>query len=330
MTESVLLALALMIVAAVSGGLGALRSASRIWLRHYVDLGVRGGAVAEQYLERPQRLVVATGTTVAAAAFTTAALVADSGDVGWALIGRVALWAATFLALGQLVPRAIGRRWPMVFVPALAPVLAALLDLTSPIGAVVEFLVAPIRRRVRRTATVQRDDLADVLREGELEGVGRQGDRALIAGVVRFVDKRIGDVMTPREDVFAVDVTLPPHEIAARIAAAAYSRVPLYDGTLDKIAGMVHAFDVLKYGADALPPLRPLAEAPATMRCRELLYHMLRDRLHFAVVRGADGRVAGVVTLEDMIEELVGDISDEHDEHDEPGPPSAPRVTGGA
>ena len=326
MTESVLLALALMIVAAVNGGLGALRSASRIWLRHYVDRGGRGGAVAEQYLERPQRLVVATGTTVAAAAFTTGALVADSGDVGWALVGRIALWAVTFLGLGQLVPRAIGRRWPMVFVPALAPVLAALLDLTAPIGAVVSVIVAPIRRRVRPAGAVPRDDLADVLREGELEGVGRRGDLALIAGVVRFVDKRIGDVMTPRADVFAVDVKLAPAEIAGRIAAAAYSRVPLYDGTLDRIAGMVHAFDVLKHGAGSLPPLRPLAEAPATMRCRELLYHMLRARLHFAVVRDTDGRVAGIVTLEDMIEELVGDI---RDEHDDPGPPPVPRITGG-
>jgi putative hemolysin len=102
--------------------------------------------------------------------------------------------------------------------------------------------------------------------------------------------------------------------LAARIAQSAYSRVPIYHGTLDDIRGMVHAFDVLKAGAETMPPLRPVALASAESPCNELLFRMLRDRRHLAIVRDAAGSTVGLVTLEDLLEELVGDIRDEHDE----------------
>jgi putative hemolysin len=77
---------------------------------------------------------------------------------------------------------------------------------------------------------------------------------------------------------------------------------------------MVHVFDVLKAGGDRLPPIRPVASATDGQRCTELLVEMQRKRLHLAIVRDAQGRTVGLVTLEDLLEELVGDISDEHDE----------------
>jgi putative hemolysin len=178
---------------------------------------------------------------------------------------------------------------------------------------IVQPLVAPIKRR-RTKGMAETDELAAVLREGELEGVGRKDELALISGVVQFADRTVGEVMTPRADIFALDQATPGLEAAARIAQAAYSRVPVYRGTLDDIAGMILAFDVLKEDGDALPPLRPVAEATTGDRCKTLLSRMLSARRHFAVVRGADGTVAGIVTLEDLIEELVGEIRDEHDE----------------
>ena len=162
------------------------------------------------------------------------------------------------------------------------------------------------------------------------EGVSQTGDFALISGVVRFADSTVLDVMTPREEIFAVDLALPPREMAAHIALSAFSRVPVYEGSLDNIVGMVHAFDVLKGDPDERPPLRPVGDATPGERCKTLLARLLSTRRHFAVVREASGRVAGIVTLEDLIEELVGDI---RDEHDDPAPTSptarAPRGPGG-
>jgi putative hemolysin len=156
--------------------------------------------------------------------------------------------------------------------------------------------------------------LEELLREGELEGVGEPAEMAIITGVVQFGEKRIRDVMTARADVFALSDALSPEEVAYAVAQAAYSRVPVYHGTLDQIVGMVHVFDVLKKRGGAVPPMRPVAYTRPGASCKELLFAMLRERKHLAVVRDDAGATIGIVTLEDLLEELVGDIRDEHDE----------------
>ena len=90
--------------------------------------------------------------------------------------------------------------------------------------------------------------------------------------------------------------------------------MPVFDGSLDNVVGMVHAFDVLKLRGERMPELRPVASALATTPCSELLFKMLRTRTHLAIVYDAERRALGLVTLEDLLEELVGDIRDEHDE----------------
>ena len=329
MTVTLLLLLALALVAAVNGGLGALRSASRIWLRHYADRGRRRAQVAERYLEEPDALTAGAGMIIAVAAFTTGALVADTGERGWWLVVRLVAWALVFIVAGQLIPRALGRRWPVAGVRLLAPLMQAVLDLTGPIRRLMAWMVKPLARPAPAPQS-DADDLADVLREAEAEGVSHTGDMALISGVVQFADRTVGEVMTPRADVFAVDLALPPREMAARIAQSAYSRVPVYDGSLDNVVGMVHAFDVLKGNPDERPPIRPVGDATRGERCKTLLTRLLSSRRHFAVVREPTGQVAGVVTLEDLIEELVGDIRDEHDDP-APGGSSGPgqRAPGG-
>jgi putative hemolysin len=131
-------------------------------------------------------------------------------------------------------------------------------------------------------------------------------------------------VMTPRAEIFALADTLDARTLAARIAQSNYSRVPIYHETLDDVRGMVLAFDVLKAGAETIPPLRPVASATVSAPCNELLFLMLRERRHLAIVRDAAGVTAGLVSLEDLLEELVGDIRDEHDE------PESSRTSAGA
>jgi CBS domain containing-hemolysin-like protein len=126
--------------------------------------------------------------------------------------------------------------------------------------------------------------------------------------------------MTPRTAIFAVEEATHPREMARLIAQAGYSRVPVYRGAIDEIIGMVHVFDVLKTRGEEAPELRPVMHAPSTKRCNELLFEMLRERQHLGIVLDEYGGTAGLVTLEDLLEELVGDI---RDEHDEPAPASS-------
>jgi len=111
-----------------------------------------------------------------------------------------------------------------------------------------------------------------------------------------------------------------PHTLASQIAQSRYSRVPIYHGTLDNIVGMVHVFDVIKARGETPDALRPVAFSAPGAPCNELLFRMLRERLYLAIVRDDGGKTLGLVTLEDLLEELVGDI---RDEHDEPEPPRA-------
>jgi putative hemolysin len=309
-------AVAVVAIALLTAGSTAVRAASRIWLRHWVERGLAGASLAELFLDRPQALLIAAGSGVALAAFAAGA--ASARGPALVVAGRVAAIAVVILVLGQLVPRAVARRWPMRVVPAVLPLLRAADFVTAP----ARWFGAAITTRARRAvapppvtaAEEARADIEELLREGQLEGVSETEELAIITGVVQFGEKRAVDVMTPREQVFALDVDTPPAELGAAVARAGYSRVPVYRGTLDDVAGIVHAFDVLKAVGEELPPVRPAHVADADARCNALLAAMLRARRHLAVVRDPDGRTLGILTLEDLLEELVGEIRDEHDE----------------
>ena len=306
----------LFIVAWLTAAGMAVRSVSRIWLRHWVERRLRGSGSAALYLERPQRLLLVAGAGIALAVFVAGMLLAVDSRGWWGrAAANVVVAALAVLLLGQLIPRALARRWAPRLVPVLLPVLRALAWLLAPLLAVSRAVARRVAQEPERTAEEEvRDDIEELLREGELEGVGQTDEIAIITGVVHFGEKIVAETMTPRPQVFALDVALPAPELARRIARAGYSRVPLYRGSLDDVVGMVHAFDVLKAEGGERPPLLPVARAQADRRCNELLFEMLRKRLHLAIVSDAAGHTVGVVTLEDLLEELVGDIRDEHDE----------------
>lgn len=309
-------ALCVLVIAACTAGAFALRTASRIWLRHLLERRPIGAAVAEHYLSRPQRLQASAGGATALAAFTAGAVAGTSPGA----LGAVVWLAGAFTAvcvLGVAVPRGVARRFPTRVVRPGLVVLHAADVVVAPVRAVVERAAGA--RPAQHPAAGASDaephtDLADLLREGQLEGVGDQAEIEIITGVVQFGGKRAADVMTPRAQVFALDVATPPLELARAVADSGYGRVPIYRGSLDDVIGVVLAFDVLRTAGELAPERHPVFVAGAELPCTELLARMLRARLHLAVVRDAAGVTLGIVTLEDLLEELVGEISDEHDE----------------
>jgi putative hemolysin len=312
---------AVLLVAWLTAAATAVRSVSRIWLRHWVEQQLSGSITAEAYLARPQRLVLAAGAGVALIVALAGTLLGTTfASRPWLLVVDVIALALAFLLLGQLVPRAIARRWAARLIPLLLPPLHAAAFVLNPLLRAARGIGRAASPRRRSAAALSREGIEDLLREGELEGIGEPAEIEIITGVVQFGEKVLRDVMTPRTDVFAVDASLPPQEMARTIAQSGYSRVPVYRDSLDEIIGMIHVFDVLKVGAEEMPPIREVAHAPATKRCSEMLFEMLRGQRHLAVVLDEFGGTAGIVTLEDVLEELVGDI---RDEHDEPAPGAA-------
>jgi putative hemolysin len=315
MTTTTLLFITVSIVAWLTAAATAVRSVSRIWLRHWVEQQLSGSGAAALYLERPHGLLLAASTGVALTVFISGVILANAADGSIPMLLLEGLvYALVLLVIGQLLPRAIARRWPAQLIPVLLPPLQVL-----------EMFLNPALRLVRRVVgdgtgvaaePPQTDDeaLEELLREGELEGVGEAGEIAIISGVVQFGEKRVRDVMVPRTEIFAVPQNISPSEMAARVSQSRYSRVPVYRDSIDNMVGMIHSFDLLKNAGTEIPTLRSIAYTRPTTSCKELLSSMLRERRHLAIVRDDAMSTIGLLTLEDLLEELVGDIRDEHDE----------------
>ena len=311
----VLLALSVISVAALTAGGMAMRSVSRIWLRHWAEQRLRGSRTALAYLERPHRLMSAANATVALILVLSGELLtSDHARSLQETATAMTLFAAAVIVLGQLLPRAVARRFAPLVASFLSPLLEAAALIAKPVVAAGRFASKPFERRTAAERDAERDTIQDLLREGELEGVGERQEMEIITGVMEFGDKTVGDVAIPRGEIFAIPREASAREIAEEVATSAFSRIPVYDGTLDHIIGMIHAFDVLKLRGERTPDLRPVAMALPSTPCSDLLFRMLRTRTHLAIVHDADRKTLGLVTLEDLLEELVGDIRDEHDE----------------
>jgi CBS domain containing-hemolysin-like protein len=162
-----------------------------------------------------------------------------------------------------------------------------------------------------------------LLEAGEEEGILEESDRALVRSVVEFGDKVAREVMTPRPEMFAVPETMTLTEFTESLRNNPFSRVPVYSGTLDNVTGIAFAHDLLQVpDSDAQHRLlreiqRPAFFVPEPKRVNQLLREMQRAKQHMAIVVDEYGAVAGLVTIEDLIEAIVGTIADEHEENAE-------------
>lgn len=310
------------VVASLTAATTSVRMVSRIWFRHWLDQQAddpsTGTPTAESLTARPIDYLLAAGTGVAVASFALGALIAFRSASGVVLLRQLLVAAVLLVLVGQVLPRTLAMRWGTRFIPVLAPFLRALHVMFGPILAFASRLVQRRRLPAERSAAAPADPLADLLREAEAEGIGAGSESEIISGVVEFGEKRVRDVMTPRERVTSVDASMPGDGVARAIAASNYSRIPVFGTSPNDVLGVVHAFDVLAQPDNPLAGLRPAAAATSDELCGVVMRRMLREHRHLAVVESG-GAVVGIVTLEDLMEELVGEIRDEHDEPGLPG-----------
>jgi putative hemolysin len=300
-TLVVLLGLA---VAAVGATLAvAVVAASRLELTRWVARRLAGADAAVTLLARPGDVasvahgLLALGITVAGVA--TPWLLADA-NVARTLAFELGLLLPFALLVTYFLPRAIGRRWPERLVRALVPRLSR--------------AAALVGRIVRGRAATEKADLAALFRDSASAGLAREDELEIVTGVMAFADRTVREVMTPRIKIVAAAQTASAAELAALATQTGYTRIPVYGASPDEITGMVHAFDLIKAGPAGTVPVRPVTAVPQTRRCADVLLDLKRERRHLAVVLDEFGGTAGILTLEDLLEELVGEIFDEGDE----------------
>ena len=315
MSTATLAFLFALLVGCMTAAATSVRSVSRIWLRHWAERQIAGDTdQAAPALGRTHQYLLAAGTGIAAVVFALGAVIAFREERS-ALVGEVLVAAALLLGVGQLVPRAVARRWATTLIPVLMPLLKVLDALFGPILTFAARLARPFVRPEHAAAVpAPTDPLEDLLREAEMEGLGEAAESEIISGVVEFGETRVADVMTPLAKVTSVTPLMVPVDIAQAVAQSKYTRIPVVGPGPNDVAGVVHAFDVLAHPDEPLSTLRAAASARTDETCAVVMRRMLRDHRHLAVVRTAGDEIAGIVTLEDLVEELVGEIRDEHDD----------------
>jgi CBS domain containing-hemolysin-like protein len=173
--------------------------------------------------------------------------------------------------------------------------------------------------------TTLRDEIEEVIEshEGEVPAVGDLShvERQMLRNLLHFGERSVGDIAVPRVDIIAVPSTISFEALVAAFAEAGHSRLPVYEGSLDACIGMVHIKDIFTLEVSGAPKpedisalIRAPLFVPESMGVLDLLARMRADRVHLAIVVDEFGGTEGLVTIEDVVEEIVGEIEDEHDE----------------
>jgi putative hemolysin len=281
----------------------AIAAASRLELTRWVARRLAGADAAVTLLARPGDLqsvaggMLGLGVVVAGVAAPWS--LADSGVAATLTLELLVGLPVTLIGV-YFLPRAVGRRWPERVVRALVP------RLKPPAGLV--------GRIVRGKVATERADLSALFRDSASAGLAREDELEIVTGVMAFADRVVREAMTPRTRIVAASERASAEELAALVGTSGYTRLPLYRSTPDDITGMVHAIDLIKAGPGGAVTVRPVSAMPASRRCADALLDLKRERRHLAVVLDEFGGTAGIVTMEDLLEELVGEIFDELDE----------------
>jgi len=204
--------------------------------------------------------------------------------------------------------------WPMMFFRYLFyPVIAMMQWLEIPIGR-----LAGVEARSEQTGQVAKEEILQAASQGQAAGAVDAEEVRMIASVMTFGRRRAEEIMTPRTEVFAIAAGTPLEQAARQVAEGGHSRVPVYEGDIDNIVGMLYAKDLLvtrdvSSASDLRTVMRKPFFVPATKPLDDLLREFRTRQTHVAVVLDEYGGTAGLVTVEDVLEEIVGEIADEYD-----------------
>ena len=311
-----------------SGAETALVSINWIRLDHWLEKGRGSAKVLERFVADPHRML---GTTLVG---TNIAVVMTSSLVSWRLSGVFPNWSGglvglvsilivtpALLVFGEVIPKVIGRRHSDAITLKVVHPLRMFYYLLSPLILVTTgmagLLLRPFGIRAQEwRSRLTKDQLRLLLTsEGERAGAVDEQETRLISGIFEFGLTTIGEVMVPRTDIVGVSPDSTVGEAVELVRAHGYSRLPVLSPDRDHIEGMVHSRDLLGMPRDGgiADLVRAVPYMPETKTCDDLFRELQARRQHMVAVADEHGSLAGIVTLEDLLEELVGEIEDEYD-----------------
>jgi putative hemolysin len=269
-------------------------------------------------------LALARSLAVVAASALAFFIVSRAAGSTWAAVGIAVAGSLGLLALAEAVARALVHQSPERWGARLSPLIRVFrLVFGLPARGLVVSGRALLRRRGAQghleEAGNEDESLLSLVEMGQANGGIEEEERAMIRGIIKLVGTAAREIMVPRIDIVAVDTEDTVEDVTALVMERGFSRIPLYEGTIDNVVGVLYAKDFLRYlSRGAHPPslkdiARPPIFIPESKKVDELLSEMRASRVHMAIVVDEYGGTAGLVTIEDLLEEIVGEIEDEYD-----------------
>lgn len=301
----------------------AFSSLNRIRLKNLANNGNQRAKKTLQLEERYDQLLstILIGNNIvniAAASISTVLFVGYFGDLGVTLATGVT--TILVLIFGEISPKSIAKELPETYAMFATPSLSVLVWIMTPLN----FFFSVWKKMLAKVFKLHNDDsmtqeeLMTIVEEAQNDGDLSEHEGDLISAAIEFNDLDVNDILTPRVDIISIDLKMSLKEVEELFRYNRFSRLPVLDGNIDNIIGMIHEKDFYSLYYNKTGNLESIVQeivyTSPTMKISSLLRQLQSNKTHMAVVIDEYGGTAGIITLEDILEELVGEIWDEHDE----------------
>lgn len=325
-SHSIGLILALIVLVSLSAFFSATETAymslNRVRIKNMANDGDRRARRVMKLLDSYDRLLatVLIGNNIvniSSASIATVLFVSFFKNNG-ATVSTVVM-TLVVLIFGEITPKSLAKEAADSFALKVAGPVTVLNTLFFPLSFLLIHLKSAVSRliRVEKSGGITEDELLTLVDEAEQDGGIDSGEKELFHNVIEFTDLDAGDILTPRIDVVAIDIEETPAELQKLFEETGFSRIPVYRETIDNIVGVVNEKDFhrnLRGTENTIESiLQPALFIPPSVKISELLKQLQQKKVHIAVVVDEFGGTEGIVTIEDIVEELVGEIWDEHD-----------------
>ena len=277
-------------------------------------------AMSEQYDKLLSTILIGNNiVNIGAASIATVLFTKALGEERGATVSTIVL-TIVVLVFGEVSPKSIAKEMPETIATAVSPFLNLLMTLFTPLTWLFSQWKKLLNHFIHSSEedTITEGELMTMVSEAENDGELTDRESQLIRSAIEFDDVEVEEILTPRVDVIAVEDDITLEELARTFAESGYSRLPVYHGTIDNIIGVVHEKDFylgrLKKETTLEDLIKPTLYTTGSTQISQLLRILREQHHHMAVVVDEYGGTEGIITLEDILEELVGEIWDEHDE----------------
>lgn len=308
----------------------ALNGVNKLRIRTLADDDVRGAKTAGKLIEEPRKMLSAISFVKNVAKLSASAMAAimatDYFGRPWISL-TVGVLIFLFLVFGSILPRTISSIYPEKVALTVAGPIYFLTKLLSPIVFVFNFICNGLLKLIgidtkSKTAAITEDELRNILDYSHEEGVIESEERRMITNVVDFGDSLAKDVMVPRTDMAYANVEFTYDELVEAFSEEKYTRMPVYSESRDNVIGIVNLKDVFFYQGNKedfniVDIMREPYFTYEYKKTSELLIEMRRSSISLAIVLDEYGATVGLITIEDLLEEIVGEIRDEYDDDEE-------------